>query len=132
MLQGGDKQIINVASIGAHWIRNGLSSYQTGKLALLRLADFINVEYGEKGIIALSIHPGNSWTEIASHFSQPSDFWSDQPRMAGDVIVHLVRERQEWLKGRYVSCAWDMDEFFGKKEEILKGDLLRVRLAVDT
>ena len=69
-----DKQIINVASIGALWSVAGLSSYQTGKLALLRLGEFINVEHGEQGILAYSVHPGNIATNITDHFKTPIDF----------------------------------------------------------
>lgn len=59
MLKGGDKQIINVSSVGAHLTGRGLSSYQTSKLALLRFTEFIVAEYGEQGILAFCIHPGN-------------------------------------------------------------------------
>lgn len=30
-----------------------------------------------------------------------------------------------WLNGRLVSATWDPDELLGKKEEIIKGDLLK-------
>lgn len=50
--------------------------------------------------------------------------------MAGDTIVYLTQEKQDWLAGRYVSCTWDMPEFFAKKEEIVKGDKLKVRMVV--
>ena len=59
MLRGGDKQIVNVSSVGAHLIAPGLSSYQTSKLALLRFTEFLVSEYGEKGVLAFCIHPGN-------------------------------------------------------------------------
>jgi hypothetical protein len=35
------------------------------------------------------------------------------------------------LSGRYVSACWDMEELEKKKGEIIKGDLLKMRLAVD-
>ena len=59
MLRGGDKQIVNVSSVGAHLIAPGMSSYQTSKLALLRFTEFIMSEYGEQGVLAYCIHPGN-------------------------------------------------------------------------
>ena len=59
LLKGGDKQIVYVTSVGA-WLTNpGLSAYQTSKLALSRFTEFVNVEYGEKGVVAFSVHPGN-------------------------------------------------------------------------
>lgn len=59
MLKGGDKQIVNVSSVGAHLTGRGFSCYQTSKLALLRFTEFIVSEYGEQGVLAFSIHPGN-------------------------------------------------------------------------
>ena len=59
MLKGGDKQIVNVSSVGAFLRGPGMSSYQTSKLALLRFTEFIVAEYGEKGVLAFCIHPGN-------------------------------------------------------------------------
>ena len=64
ILKGGDKQIVNVSSVGAHLIAPGMSSYQISKLALLRFTEFVISEYGEKGVLAYCIHPGN----IVRHF----------------------------------------------------------------
>ena len=66
MLKGGDKQIINVSSAGAHAIRPGGSAYQSSKFALCRFTEFIVAEYGEKGVIAYAVHPGGVMTELAS------------------------------------------------------------------
>jgi hypothetical protein len=49
--------------------------------------------------------------------------------MAGDTIVWLAGERREWLGGRYVSCAWDMEELVGMEGEIVRGDKLKLRMA---
>lgn len=59
MLKGGDKQIVNVSSVGAFLTGQGLSSYQASKLALIRFTEFIVSEYGENGVLAFCIHPGN-------------------------------------------------------------------------
>lgn len=59
MLREGDKEIVNVSSLGAHFTSPGLSSYQTSKLALLRFTEFVVSEYGDKWVPAFSIHPGN-------------------------------------------------------------------------
>jgi hypothetical protein len=48
--------------------------------------------------------------------------------VAGDTITWLAAERKEWLGGRYVSCPWDMEELLEKKEEIISGDKLKLRL----
>ena len=59
MLKGGDKQIVNVSSVGAFLTGPGFSGYQTSKLALLRFTEFVVAEYGDQGILAFAIHPGN-------------------------------------------------------------------------
>ncbi|KAG0300058.1 hypothetical protein BGZ98_009521 [Dissophora globulifera] len=41
LLQGSQKTIINVSSLGAHTIWPGASAYQTNKFALLRLTEFL-------------------------------------------------------------------------------------------
>lgn len=64
MLEGGDKQIVNVCSVGAHVVSPGLSAYQRSKLAQLRFTEFVCAEYGEQGVVAFCIHPGNIPTDI--------------------------------------------------------------------
>ena len=64
LLKGVDKQMVSVSSVGAHLLIPGLSSYQTAKLALLRFTEFLCVEYGDKGLMAFCIHPGNVPTDM--------------------------------------------------------------------
>jgi NAD(P)-dependent dehydrogenase (short-subunit alcohol dehydrogenase family) len=126
----GLKTVLNVSSIGAHVLSEG-SAYQTGKLAILRLTEFVAQEEKEKGFIAISIHPGGVATDLAMNlpeYLRPN--LVDKPELAGDSIVWLTGERKEWLSGRYVSCNWDMQELLAKQDEIVKGDLLKVRMAV--
>lgn len=40
----------------------------------------------------------------------------------------LASTRREWLGGRYVSCAWDMEELMGKEEEIVGQDKLKLKM----
>lgn len=54
----------------------------------------------------------------------------DTPELAGDAMVWLTAVRREWLAGRYVSVTWDMEELEGRRERIVEGDLLKVRLDV--
>ncbi|KAL8713872.1 MAG: hypothetical protein Q9220_002018 [cf. Caloplaca sp. 1 TL-2023] len=129
LLAGDRKTILNITSAGAHNATRGASAYQTSKLAILRLTEFTNVEYGEQGVVAFSIHPGGVMTNLAK--GMPQAMQDHTPELAANTFVYLTQERQEWLRGRYVNVTWDMEEFFGKKEEIVEKDLLRVRLAVE-
>ncbi len=68
----------------------------------------------------------NTW----SCTNAPPQVLTDTPEIASDTIVYLTQNRQTWLAGRYVSCTWDMPELFAKKDEVVKGDLLKVRMSV--
>lgn len=129
---GGLKTIVNTSSVGAHFVAPGASSYQSTKLAVLRLSEFTQQEYKDQGILCYPIHPGGVQTDLAN--SMPEHMHGvliDQPQLAADTVVWLTKERREWLGGRYVSVTWDMEELLRKKDEILKGDLLKVRMAVN-
>ncbi|KAK3214512.1 hypothetical protein GRF29_19g418092 [Pseudopithomyces chartarum] len=127
----GLKTILNVSSIGANIVTPGASAYQCGKFALLRFGEFMNADYADKGIVSFGIHPGGIPTELAKGMPEEMHHvLSDTAELAGDGIVWLTAERREWLRGRYVSCNWDMEEFLGKREAIENGDLLKVRLDV--
>jgi NAD(P)-dependent dehydrogenase (short-subunit alcohol dehydrogenase family) len=64
LLKGGDKTIIATTSVGAHLTGPAGSAYQPSKLAVLRLMEFVQVEYAEQGVMAFAIHPGNVVTDI--------------------------------------------------------------------
>ncbi|KAF5694349.1 cercosporin resistance protein [Fusarium denticulatum] len=126
------KTIINISSVGAHLVSPTLSSYQISKLALIRLTEFISVEYADKGIISYSIHPGNSPSEMLGGIEGiPEQFraaFVDTPALCANSLVYLASEKRPWLAGRYINLTWDLPELMTKEEEIVKGDKLKVRL----
>jgi NAD(P)-dependent dehydrogenase (short-subunit alcohol dehydrogenase family) len=131
LLKGEMKTIVNLSSVGAHRDRPGASGYQTSKFAVLRFTEFIVSDYRDKGVVAFSVHPGGILTELGSNMpSQLHAMLQDTVELAADTINWLTKERREWLVGRYISCNWDVEELVEKKESIVKGDLLKVRMAV--
>jgi NAD(P)-dependent dehydrogenase (short-subunit alcohol dehydrogenase family) len=134
LLKSDMKIIINIASIGAVLTVPQNSSYGSAKLATLRFTEFINQDHGpgtDDGFVAIAVHPGGVKTELALGMPEGMHgYLIDTPELAGDTLVWLGSERREWLGGRYVSACWDMQELEGKREEIGRGDLLKVRLAV--
>ncbi|KAF6221774.1 hypothetical protein HO133_001742 [Letharia lupina] len=132
MLKGGDKQIVNVSSVGAFLTGQGLSSYQASKLALIRFTEFIVSEYGENGVLAFCIHPGNiPGTDILGPGGVPDSLkhiFTETTELPADTIVYLTQEKRDWLAGRYINCTWDMPELMAKKDEIIKEDKLKIRL----
>ena len=132
LLKGGEKTIVNVNSIGAHLVRPGASAYQTSKLAILRLTEYLVVEYGAQGLLPIAVHPGAVATEMVLN-ALPDKYHGnlkDAPELAADTIVWLTQERKDWLAGRYLSASWDMPEIMARKEEIVQADKLKVKLVL--
>ncbi|KAI3336011.1 putative short-chain type dehydrogenase [Ustulina deusta] len=132
---GGLSTFVTVSSVGSQLCSPGYSAYQTSKLAVLRLTEFLNAEYSAKGILAFSIHPGNVATDMTlgpdgKMAEQLAHIFVETPELAADSIVYLTAEKRDWLGGRYVNVTWDLPELVGMKDDIVKGDKLKVRLAV--
>lgn len=128
---GGDGlcTIINVASSGALSARPGSSSYRSSKLAILRWTESVHIEYADQGLLAFCVNPGAIKTKISEHAPQEvRDRFPDRVDVAGDTITWLASERRDWLAGRYVSCPWDMEELMAKKDEIVEGNKLKLRM----
>lgn len=126
------RTVVNVSSIGAHLLTPGASAYQITKLAIIRFSEFLMTDYGNQGLLSYSIHPGGVKSDLS--LSMPEylhDFLNDEPALSGDTLVWLTKERRVWLAGRYVSVSWDVEELEKRKEEVLKGDLLKLRMAVN-
>jgi NAD(P)-dependent dehydrogenase (short-subunit alcohol dehydrogenase family) len=122
--------IINVSSSGALTARPGSGSYRSSKLAILRWTETLQLEYADRGLLAICVNPGAIKTKITE--TAPEEVrnrFPDRPEVAGDTIVWLGAERREWLAGRYVSCTWDMEELVKKKDEIVEEDKLKMRMA---
>ena len=107
----------------------GASGYQTTKFALCRLTEFIDKEYYQQGLIAISLHPGATKTDLAMNMPPERQVvLTDTPELAADTIVWLCRERRDWLSGRFASVSWDMEELEQKKQDILQRNLLKFRV----
>jgi NAD(P)-dependent dehydrogenase (short-subunit alcohol dehydrogenase family) len=135
LLQSSSKTAINISSIGAHMLGPGFSAYQVNKLAMLRFTEFLMVDHGAQGLLALGVHPGGVKSDLS--LSMPDAFHQyliDEPELSADFLVWLVsgKERKDWLGGRYLSANWDADEIVSRRAEIERGDLLKVRMAVNT
>lgn len=72
LLKGGDKTIVNLSSLGSMTLLPGGSSYQTTKFALLRFTEFLNVDYGEEGLLAYAVHPGGILTDLSRGMPEPA------------------------------------------------------------
>jgi NAD(P)-dependent dehydrogenase (short-subunit alcohol dehydrogenase family) len=131
LLKSQTKTIINISSGGAHVMFPGASGYQTTKFALCRLTEFMDKEYYQQGLIAISLHPGAVKTELALNMPPDRlDVLTDTAELAADTIVWLSRERRDWLSGRFATVGWDMEELEQKKQDILQRNLLKFRVMI--
>jgi hypothetical protein len=43
-------------------------------------------------------------------------------------MAFLTSARRDWLAGRYISVNWDTPEFFGREDEIVQRNKLKMRM----
>lgn len=53
---------------------------------------------------------------------------TDDVGLCGAFCVWLTAEKRMWLSGRLLGATWDADELLKKKDDIEKGDLLKMGL----
>lgn len=123
--------MINVSSSGALSARPASTGYRSSKLAVTRWTESVQLDYADEGLLTFSVNPGAIKTEITKGglSDEMRDRLPDKAEIAGDTIVWLAATRPEWLAGRYVSCPWDMEELHQMKEEIVKDDKLKLKMA---
>ncbi|KAJ2982366.1 hypothetical protein NQ176_g1444 [Zarea fungicola] len=131
VLQSSSKTIINIASRGGLYTRFGASAYGGSKAAAIRFTEFLDTEYKDQGLVAIAVHPGSVLTDLALGLPQHAhSILVDTAELAADGLAWISMERREWLGGRYVSVNWDMPELISRQDEIVAGDMLKLRLVV--
>ncbi|KAL8959611.1 MAG: hypothetical protein Q9183_005603, partial [Haloplaca sp. 2 TL-2023] len=100
----------------------------------LRFTEFVCAEYGDQDVVAFCIHPGNIPTDIVGGVEGIPDemkhVFVETPELPADTIVYLVNKKRSWLAGRYINCTWDMPQIMAMKEDIVRGDKLKVKLDI--
>lgn len=56
--------VVNMSSIAQNLVRPGASAYMVSKVALARLTEFVEVEWGGRGVGVVGVHPGGVATEL--------------------------------------------------------------------
>lgn len=125
--RGNGGTIINMGSVLGTLTVAGMSAYSISKLAMNRLVDAVDYEYGRDGFRAYSFHPGTVATDLVDEGESPvvKAAATDTPELGAATAVYLSTERAKWASGRYVSSNWDMEELEGRAEEIVEKNLLR-------
>lgn len=134
--EDGAKSFIAISSMASFIVRGPIANaqYCASKAAQLRYMEMVHEESSEQGLMAVSIHPGAVWTEMAEQ-TAPKEFEKycvDDPELCGAWCVWMTKEKGKysWLSGRFVSANWDVEEFEARKKEVVDGDLLKMKVAV--
>ncbi|KAI1612564.1 putative oxidoreductase ucpA [Exophiala viscosa] len=123
--------VLNTTTIAAHLSMPGGSAYMGSKFALMRLSEFVASEYADKGVNCMSLHPGGVDTGIAKDLGpMVQAAMTDTAELCAGFAVWLTKGQRTWLNGRYVAATWDVDELEDKKDAILDGDKLKMRMVV--
>ncbi|EXJ63621.1 uncharacterized protein A1O5_11382 [Cladophialophora psammophila CBS 110553] len=131
LLKGKEKTMVVISSAGGLTTSAGGSAYQGTKTAQIRFNDFLMKEYGDQGLLAYAVHPGGVKTEVGTAMPEHMHhLLVAEPELPADTLVWLTRERRNWLAGRYVNAPWDMQQLWGKRDEIVEKDLLKLKLQV--
>lgn len=127
----GAKGFIAIGSI-AGCIRRGdiaNTGYTISKMAQTRMVEYLSEQYGDEGLLALSLHPGAVLTKMAAGNTPDSfmPYLTDDVDLAGAVCVWIAKQTEQlrWLNGRLISATWDMDELVKRREDIEEKDLLK-------
>lgn len=127
----GAKAIVNITSATSHFASMGALGYNISQLATNRLTEAVAESYAAQGVVAYAVHPGIVATlPLPAGMAEVHPWAKDDVGLCGAFLLWLVKEKREWLSGRYLSANWDVDELEGMKERIVGEDMLKVRMVV--
>ena len=133
MEAGGGGRIIIVSAFGGTVVAPYMSAYCIGKAVQIRLAEYVDTEYRDRGIRAFAIDPGFVFTEMAQRTLNSADAQHWLPDMmkrlqqkkqepdadkdlvrCGDRCVDLASGRLDALSGKYMTMDDDVDGMLRK------------------
>lgn len=136
--------IINTASRAAVAVEETMSSYQIPRLAVIRLADCIDVENRKFGIKAFAFHLGGILTRLLTDLeTNKTDAWAAE---AAKVIRSLLKEdislprnscvflasgKADFLSGHYVDTTINFDDLCREETTIVEHDLFKIGISVN-
>ncbi|PVF94809.1 NAD(P)-binding protein [Serendipita vermifera] len=100
------------------------AAYQLSKIPPIKLVQILNAEY--RNIRAYAVNPGVVPTDSLLESFKP--FAHDKPTLVAAVCVWLCSPQADFLSGRFLDARWDMEQVVARKEEITKGDWLKLAI----
>lgn len=102
-----------------------MTAYLVSKVSAAKLVQILNAEYSNMRTFA--VLPGVVETEMLLDAFRPIAF--DKPTLSAALSVWLSSPQADFLSGRYLDARWDMEQVVARKDEIVKGDWLKLALA---
>ncbi|KAI0258584.1 NAD-P-binding protein [Gloeopeniophorella convolvens] len=109
LTESGGRIVVISAGLAQIRLPRG-SDYCISKHAMIRLAEFIALEYPKVKIF--SVHPGVILTQLAKDAGiKPSPgITLDTLELPAATMLYLTAGHMDWLNGRYLSANWDLGE----------------------
>ena len=106
-----------------------MAAYTASKLAAAKLEEYLAVE--NPNLRTFTLHPGiyktglfDEWVKTLGYDSNSK---ADDLSLAGGFCIWLCSPESEFLRGRYLSATFDVDELIKRKDEFEKDQgLLRI------
>lgn len=108
--------VVNVTSVGGVVCVPEGSAYGISKLALQRLTEFVDIEYADKGVNVVGLHPGGVSTKLAKeieviqdckltvecnrNYVNPDADLVDTPELCGGFVAWLTAQPRTYFNGR--------------------------------
>jgi NAD(P)-dependent dehydrogenase (short-subunit alcohol dehydrogenase family) len=126
-LDGKTGSLISISSGNGIFTSPAQSSYCANKVAALRIIEQLHIEV--PNIRAFNVHPGVVETQMvadaAANVGMKMNVAWTTPDLTGAVSLFLTTTRAEFLRGRFVSVNWRMDELEAMRDDIVKHHLLK-------
>lgn len=149
-LNNAQGTIINLSSAISIFEFPGSSSYAVSKIAVAKLTQAVNVGMSilpssflrflktvipiltnqpeSPNVRIFSVHPGVVATDMGKVFGPAA---KDTVELAGAFNLYLASPRADFLRGRWVTANWDVEELEANKEKIAKENLLTIGLKAE-
>ncbi|MCJ1460044.1 hypothetical protein MMC28_010423 [Mycoblastus sanguinarius] len=114
--------IINLNTTATALNAPGLSSYLGSKIAMMKVAECLELEHPKLRIF--SIAPG--LVKSAMLLDQFAAFAIDEGMMTGGLSLYLASSRAKNMSSGFYSVNWDLNEMEQHQDEIIEGNLLKL------
>ncbi|TGO40027.1 hypothetical protein BHYA_0043g00130 [Botrytis hyacinthi] len=129
--ENGAKGFIQIGSLAASLTDGPIANtgYCVSKFAQSRFLEMVGSQFGEEGLVAVTVHPGAVATPMAAG-NTPEVFLPylvDSVDLCGGFCVWLSKNIKDlkWMNGRFLDARWDIDELLKRKEDVVEKDLLK-------